>query len=240
MRKLVIGALTTIAIAIFHSVVVASMLPKDIAARIEAIPIQTLTISDQQFLKGDASGRPTTIAGTLRVAEAPANFHWLSSCMAQVALKQNTDLWRRQFESLGISTFALDSFTGRGIASTVVDQSQLGRLNMILDLYRSLAGIGRASMGRSQPNCCHGILARRTSELFMRPSKDSISCGTQAGSIRRPILRSIRLASRLTSATPKSPTIQSASSTECWTTTLRSLPAEPMSSASNRRPSIFK
>jgi hypothetical protein len=40
----------------------------------------------------------------------------------------NTDLWRRQFESLGISTFALDSFTGRGIASTVVDQSQLGRL----------------------------------------------------------------------------------------------------------------
>ena len=36
---------------------------KDIAARIEAIPIQTLTISDEQFLKGDAYGRPTTIAG---------------------------------------------------------------------------------------------------------------------------------------------------------------------------------
>jgi CheY-like chemotaxis protein len=51
-----------------QSTVVARMLPKDIAARIEAIPIQTLTISDQQFLKGDASGTPTTIAGTLRVA----------------------------------------------------------------------------------------------------------------------------------------------------------------------------
>jgi dienelactone hydrolase len=33
----------------------------------------------------------------------------------------------------------MDSFAGRGIVSTVVNQSQLGRLNMILDLYRSLA-----------------------------------------------------------------------------------------------------
>jgi hypothetical protein len=37
---------------------------------------------------------------------------------------------------MGISTFTLDSFPGRGIVS---DQSQLGRLNGILDLYRALA-----------------------------------------------------------------------------------------------------
>jgi hypothetical protein len=40
---------------------------------------------------------------------------------------------------MGISTFAMDSFAGRGIVSTVVDQRQLGRLNMIVDLYRSRA-----------------------------------------------------------------------------------------------------
>ena len=39
----------------------------EIAVRIEAIPIQTLTISDGQFLTGDSNGRPTTIAGVLRV-----------------------------------------------------------------------------------------------------------------------------------------------------------------------------
>jgi hypothetical protein len=72
MKKLVIGTLTTLAIAIVQSTVVART-PKDIAARIEAIPIQTLTISDQQFLMADASGRPTTIAGTLRVARGSAN-----------------------------------------------------------------------------------------------------------------------------------------------------------------------
>ena len=32
----------------------------------------------------------------------------------------------------------MSSFAGRGIVSTFVDQSELGRLNMILGLYRSL------------------------------------------------------------------------------------------------------
>ncbi len=46
----------------------AEPLPKDLAAP-EAIPIQTLTISDEQFLKGDSYGKPATIAGVLRVAQ---------------------------------------------------------------------------------------------------------------------------------------------------------------------------
>ena len=65
------------------------LLSKDTAARVEAIPIQTLTISDEQFLKGDAYGKPTTIAGVLRIAQgsgrlpvvilvAPRCFKWVS------------------------------------------------------------------------------------------------------------------------------------------------------------------
>ena len=150
MRKLVIGALTTIAIGIFQSVVVASILPKDTAARIEAIPVQTLTISDQQFLKGDRSGRPTTIAGSLRIARGSGQLPVVVLMHGSGGFEANTDLWRRQFESLGISTFALDSFSGRGIVSTVVDQSQLGRLNMILDLYRSFVVL--AGHPRIDPN----------------------------------------------------------------------------------------
>jgi dienelactone hydrolase len=56
-----------------------------------------------------------------------------------VEIEENVSAWERVFGSLGVSTFAIDSFTGRGIVSTVADQSQLGRLNMVLDLYRSLA-----------------------------------------------------------------------------------------------------
>ena len=51
----------------------------------------------------------------------------------------SADIWDRQFQEMGISTFAMDSFAGRGITSTAADQSQLGRLNMILDIYRSIA-----------------------------------------------------------------------------------------------------
>lgn len=40
---------------------------------------------------------------------------------------------------MGISTFTLDGFSARGITSLVTYQSKLGRLNMIVDLYRSLS-----------------------------------------------------------------------------------------------------
>jgi hypothetical protein len=52
--------------------------------------------------------------------------------------RPNIDLWDRQFEQMAVSTFAMDSFAGRGIVSTVVDQSQPRRLNMIKALPRTV------------------------------------------------------------------------------------------------------
>jgi dienelactone hydrolase len=135
-----------IAMAIGAAITVAAAVPakpqplsKDIAARVEAIPVQTLTISDEQFLKGDAYGRPATIAGVMRVAQGAGRLPLVILVAGSGGFAPNTDVWNRQFQEIGISTFAMDSFAGRGIVSTVVDQSQLGRLNMILDVYRSLA-----------------------------------------------------------------------------------------------------
>ena len=139
MKRSAIGVVATLALAIAHTVAAANTLPKDVAWWTEAIPIQTLTISDQQFLNGDAAGRPATIAGVLRIAQGSGRLPLVILMHGSGGFEVNADLWARHFGSLGISTFALDSFSGRGIASTVVDQSQLGRLNMILDLYRSLA-----------------------------------------------------------------------------------------------------
>src|SRR6266436_1929284 len=119
----------------------ADAVSKDTPSRIEAIPIQTLTLSDEQFLKGDAYGRPTTIAGVLRVAQGSGRLPLVVLVPGSGGINASADVWDRQFESMGISTFVMDSFAGRGIVSTVVDQSQLGRLNMILDLYRSLTAL---------------------------------------------------------------------------------------------------
>jgi len=138
MKHLVTGIGIALAITVGQSTA-ADTLSKDIAARIEAIPIQTLTISDEQFLKGDAYGKPATIAGVLRVAQGSGRLPLVIFAAGSGGFAPNTDVWDRQFEEMGISTFTMDSFAGRGIVSTVVDQSQLGRLNMILDVYRSLA-----------------------------------------------------------------------------------------------------
>jgi dienelactone hydrolase len=105
----------------------------------ESISIQTLTVSDEQFLKGDPAGRPTSISGTLKVAQGPGQIPLVILLHGSGGIEENAALWERLFASLGISTFAIDSFAGRGIVSTVADQSQLGRLNMIVDFYRSLA-----------------------------------------------------------------------------------------------------
>ena len=128
-----------LAMGIAHSAIAADAPASIFTVRTEAIPIETLTISDEQFLKGDAYGRPTIIAGTLRIAKGSGRLPLVVLVPGSGGLNPNLDVWGRQFEEMGISTFAMDSFAGRGIVSTVVDQSQLGRLNMIIDLYRSLA-----------------------------------------------------------------------------------------------------
>jgi dienelactone hydrolase len=48
------------------------------------------------------------------------------------------DEWSRELNEIGVATFAVDSFAGRGIIETVTDQTRLGRLNMIVDAYRAL------------------------------------------------------------------------------------------------------
>src|SRR6201987_3862397 len=106
MKRLAISVLTVFAIAIAQSVVVANTLSKDIAWWIEAIPIQTLTISDQQFLNGEAAGRPTTIAGGLRIAQGSGRVPLVILMHGSGGFEVNADLWTRYFAPLGISTFA--------------------------------------------------------------------------------------------------------------------------------------
>jgi len=150
MKKSAIGVLATLAVAIAHAALVSKTLSENIAPHIETIPIQTLTISDEQFLKGDASGSPTTISGTLKVAQGSGRLPLVILLHGSGGIEENAIVWERLFASLDISTFEINSFTGRGIVSTVADQSQLGRLNMILDLYRSLAIL--AAHPRVDPN----------------------------------------------------------------------------------------
>ena len=201
MKKLAMSVFASLAIGA-QLALASKTFSKDIAPRIETIPIQTLTISDEQFLKGDASGRPTIISGKLKVAQGSGRLPLVILMHGSGGIEENAVVWERLFASLGISTFDIDSFTGRWIISTVADQSQLGRLNMIVDLYRALAVLAAHPRVDQNRIAVMGF-SRGGKRLFMRRSNDFKRCGTQAGLIRRPILRSMRLASRLTSAIPR-------------------------------------
>lgn len=111
---------------------------KQIAARTELHPIQSLTLSDQQFLKGDSDGKPVVVSGQFRIAQGPGRLPVVVLVHGSGGMGPNIDMWSKELNEMGISTFAIDGFTGRGLTAVSTDQALLGRLNLILDAYRAL------------------------------------------------------------------------------------------------------
>ncbi len=51
--------------------------------------------------------------------------------------------WGRELSAFGLAVLAVDSFTPRGVASTVDDQSRVGTLQMVRDAFGALAFLAR-------------------------------------------------------------------------------------------------
>jgi dienelactone hydrolase len=112
---------------------------KDLAARTELRAVETLTLTDQQFLTGDKNGKPVTIAAQLRLPQGASGR--LPVVMLQHGsggLNAGHELWSKHFNEMGVASVLVDSFSGRGLTRTSTDQALLGRFNMILDAYRAL------------------------------------------------------------------------------------------------------
>jgi dienelactone hydrolase len=120
------------------SMAVAEPISSDMAARVELHAIDTMTLSDAQFLTGNGNGKAATTTGQLRIAASSGRLPVVVLQHGSGGMAANIDLWEREFNAMGVSTFALDGFTGRGLTQVNTDQASLGRLNFILDIYRSL------------------------------------------------------------------------------------------------------
>src|SRR5277367_1299145 len=116
----------------------AQSIPKEIACRVEIYAIPSLTLSDQQFLTGDANGKQVAVAGEFRIAQGSGRLSVVVMMHGSSGVGANIEPWVHQFNQMGISTFVVDSLTGRGLTSVSTNQAQLGRLNFIVDIYRSL------------------------------------------------------------------------------------------------------
>ena len=89
---------------------------KSLAARTEYIPIETLTLSDQQFLTGDKVGKPVTVAGQLRLAQGSRQSPLVILVHGSGGVATNNEMWERWFNQVGISTFAIDGFVPQNVS----------------------------------------------------------------------------------------------------------------------------
>ena len=88
---------------------------QDMAARTELHSIDTLTLSDTQFLRGDANGKATTTSGQLRLARSSGRLPVVVLQHGSAGMAPNVEMWARELNKIGVATFALDGFTGRGL-----------------------------------------------------------------------------------------------------------------------------
>src|SRR5207248_7840849 len=111
-------------------------------ARIEVRAIDSVTLSGEQFLAGDTNGKPVSLAGELRIPrpgidKVPA----VILVHGSGGVNASHDRWAQELNSIGVAVFILDTFSGRGIVSTINDQSQLHSLAMMVDAYRALGAL---------------------------------------------------------------------------------------------------
>jgi len=119
--------------------------------RMELRPIESTTLTGEQFLTGDKNGKLAMLAGELRIPKPGTD---LLPAVVLVhgsgGLGASSDRWAQELNSIGVASFILDSFSGRGIVNTQNDQSQLNSLAMMVDAYRALTSL--AGHSRIDPN----------------------------------------------------------------------------------------
>jgi len=141
-RTAAAGAIFGTGLLFACTVAQAQPMPKEVATRVELYPIPTLTLSDQQFLTGSADGKAVTVSGEFRIAQGSGRLPVVVLMHGSSGVGAGMEPWVHTFNAMGISTFVIDGFTGRGLTVVGPNQALLGRLNLIVDIYRSLEILG--------------------------------------------------------------------------------------------------
>ena len=135
----ILGYLAMTLLGLAHLVSQAQSIPNGIPSRIELHSLASTTLTTDEFLVGNVQGKPVMLAGELRLPvgtkpKVPAVILVHGSGGVGGAM----DMWIHNLNQAGVATFVLDSFSGRGIVSTVQDQTQLGSLSMMVDAFKAL------------------------------------------------------------------------------------------------------
>ncbi len=103
------------------------------------IGFRTATPTISEFLQGIRPAATNLIWGDLELPQGRVERRPVVVLVhGSGGIGPREDRWAAELRQAGIATFLLDSFTGRGIAFTAEDQSQLSSLVMLGDAYRAL------------------------------------------------------------------------------------------------------
>ena len=109
-----------------------------------SIPSETVSAAD--FLTGK-KGTPTTLAGQLRFAKTGSARQpvviLLHSASGPITEGAPYEEWPRVLNEIGIATFAVDSYAGRGLVNYPADPNKISFLTRIVDAYRALEVIAK-------------------------------------------------------------------------------------------------
>jgi dienelactone hydrolase len=112
-----------------------------------SIPSETMSAAD--FLRGK-KGTPVALAGQLRLAKTgPAKqpaVVLLHSASGPIAEGAPYEEWPRVLNEVGISTFAVDSYAGRGLVNYPADPGKISFLTRIVDAFRALEVVAKHPM----------------------------------------------------------------------------------------------
>src|ERR1043165_10178977 len=75
---------------------------RDIAARVELHAIPSLTLTDQQFLGGDANGKAVTVSGEFRIAQGQGRLPVVVLIHGSGGMGPNIEAWARELNAMGV------------------------------------------------------------------------------------------------------------------------------------------
>ena len=112
--------------------------------KIEKIEIVTQSPNAFEFLTRRKTDKPAKITGELRI---PGNRGERMPAVLLVhgsgGVGRNIHYWVPELNKLGIATFVIDAFSGRGVKDTIANQTQVSNYAMLFDSYRALEALAK-------------------------------------------------------------------------------------------------
>jgi len=115
------------------------------ASRVEIRTFTSLSLSDEQFLRGDPKGLSVTLAGELRLPRQNSSGKLPAVVIMHGSggINAASQSWAYELNHAGFATFMVDSFSGRGLTQVSTDQAKLGRFAGVLDAFRAVEELSR-------------------------------------------------------------------------------------------------